>query len=539
MKSRTFKKTLCSLGLIASVSGLCSFKAKEVDNNEEATLNTNLKYTNEGVLRISEEPTNQDLVNTFVNMIIEKGGEAITGGISVYAKTVVLNLLKECGLDFRDATTKSLEQIKNQLNIIETKVTAIAKKQETIHSEDILNNVLNPFAVANIRYMTYVSKSLAYLAALENDDTLTEEEIEKERIETYHTGIDKLLFDGATFATYVTTLAGYVLEPNKADPRKDIFYYYDNTMGEYDKWENQNYQNTKNFIAYLDGTLILLSNLAKFQMYYLSQNASEAMKRAYTDQIQEMANAVNAVNKLCADKLETKFKYTQCNIDNGLNVYKKTNEVYLTNMVPLTYNLNEKGWDSRQKLVIDYYNDTGKRGLLQVAYCYQPNQDIIRNVANDFKEFAGDYCTSSYTIQDYLKNAGFSAKHIDLFDKAEGLFMGDMYVNNHGFFYDDHDYSFSYIDKWGNQTRRNAYEVVSYHTWYGAVNRTELRANDTDYYLCFTRRTDWRVDGYLDGTYKKVYMDDVQFTVNNAVYYRCNYMDLYKQTGPIWVNSGW
>ena len=113
MKSRTFKKTLCSLGLIASVSGLCSFKAKEVDNNEEATLNTNLKYTDEGVLRISEEPTNQDLVNTFVNMIIEKGGEAITGGISVYAKTVVLNLLKECGLDFRDATTKSLEQIKN------------------------------------------------------------------------------------------------------------------------------------------------------------------------------------------------------------------------------------------------------------------------------------------------------------------------------------------------------------------------------------------------------------------------------------------
>ncbi len=501
--------------------------------------NSTDELTTEGKQRLSAEPTDQSLVDNFINMIISKGGEAITSGLSVYGKCVVLNLLKECGLDFRDATTKTLEKIQGQLNIIEQKVDAIVSKQEQYHSEDILNNVLSSFITMNIRYMDYISGNMAYLARLENEGELTEEEIEAERIASYHDGIDKLLFDGSPFASEVALLASRVLEPNPSDNRKDIFYYYDHTMGLYDKWDIQRYKNIKNFIAYLDGTLILMSDLAKFQMYYLAKNATEGMKITYANKIKTMADNVNAVNRFFAEKLES-MREIQYNWNDGKNRYIPTGHFYATRMCTLTYNLNDRGWgDSRQALVLDYYNDYGKRGLHQVAYCYQPDQDIVEAVANDFREFAGDYCTPAYTIQDYLSNAGFWAKNSDLFDKADGLFMGDMYVDKHGFMHDDYDYSFRYYDRWGVHRRRNAYEVASYHTWYGGIDHTEFRGTDDNYYLCFTQ-TYYGNYWTLNGQYKQVYMDDRKFTVNDAVYYRVSYKDfLSGKPGPVGVHEWW
>lgn len=528
---------------LASLSALaflwpCLDVNKPYTNTDKDYKPSNAGFTTEGKLRLSGEPTSQDMVDTFINMIVEKGGEAITGGISVYAKCVVLNLLKECGLDLRDATTKTLEQIQGQLTIIEKKVDAIVAKQEEYHSQDILNGVLDPFLIANNRYMRYITGNMAYLASLEQDDELTEEELEAERIQSYHDGIDKLLFDGAPLATQITILASKVLEPNQADPRKDIFYYYDQTMGLYDKWDVQYYRNVKNFIAYLDGILILLSDLAKFQIYYLAKDASEGMKRTYAQQIDDMAKAVNAVNALFANKLES-MDGILYNLQKGWNTYRPTGVSYGTRMCTLTYNLNDKGWgDSRQALLLDYYNDYGKRGLHQVAYCYQPNQDIVEAVANDFREFAGDYCTSSYTIQTYLSNAGFWAKNDDLFDKADGLFMGDMYVDKYGFMHDDKDYSFRYYDRWGVHRRRNAYSVATYHTWYGAVKYAELRSNDQNYYLCFTTYGNghWQ----LNGTYKETYMYDIEFTVNAAVYYKVDYKEfLSNKPGPIALHDWW
>ena len=532
--------------VIAGMSAICFLfpilsvnTPKYTTDNMATTFTSTPLYTTEGKLRVSDEPTDQSLVDSFINTIISKGSEAITGGIQVYAKYIVLNLLKECGLDFRDATTKTLENIQKQLNIIETKIDAIAAKQAQYHAEDILNPILELFATANIRYMNYVSGSLAYLAELENDDTLDEDEIEAKRVAAYNDGINKLMFDGAPFATYVTTLADRVMKPNKTDSRKDIFFYYDQTMGQYDKWDIQGYKNTRNFIAYLDSTLILLSNLAKFQIYYLAKDADTAMRKTYSQMIDDMAIAVNQVNASFAVKLQS-MKSIQDNWDRGLNRYIPSNKYYGTRMCTLTYNLEDKGWgDSRQALWLNYYNDYGKHGLHQVAYCYEPNRDIIEAVANDFKSFAGDYCTSAYTIQDYLANAGFWAKNSDKFDASSGLFAGNMYVDKHGFMNDDFDYSLAYYDNWGNFRRKNAYEVASYHTWYGVVDYTELRSYDKNYYLCFITANPNRTVWSLDGSYKQTYMYDIKFTVNEAVYYSVYYMDFVNKPGPITVHEWW
>lgn len=539
MKKKAFIAFLGALAFLWPTAALAAPAKKTTSDDINKNFGANSLYTTEGKLRLSSEPTDQDMVDNFINMVVEKGGEAITSGISVYAKCVVLNLLKECGLDLRDATTKTLEKIQSQLNIIEQKVEAIIAKQEEYHSQDILNGVLDPFLVANKRYMRYITGNMAYLAGLEQEDSMSEEEIEKERIQAFYDGIDKLVFDGAPFATEITILASKVLQPNQADPRKDIFYYYDQTMGLYDKWDVQYYRNVKNFIAYLDGTLILLSDLAKFQIYYMAKDASEGMRRTYVQQIEDMAEAVNAVNAMFANKLESMDDILY-QLQRGYNKYRPTGTSYGTRMCTLTYNLNDKGWgDSRQALLLDYYNDYGRRGAHQVSYCYQPNQDIVESVANDFREFAGDYCTPAYTIQTYLTNAGFWAKNADLWDKANGLFMGDMYVDQFGFMHDDKDYSFRYYDKWGVHRRSNAYSVATYHTWYGGVKYTELRGNDENYYLCFTSMDSngyWR----LAGSYKETYMYDLMFTVNEKVYYKVDYKEfLYGKPGPVRLHDWW
>lgn len=525
---------LCFLLPAASVNSPSYTQSEHLDGFQSGSL-----YTAEGKLRVSAEPTDQSLVDSILNTLISKGGEAVMGGIQVYAKCVVLNLLKDCGLDLRDATTKSLEGIKKQLGIIETKIDAIAAKQAQYHAEDILNPILELFATANIRYMSYVSGTLAHLAALENDESLSEDDVEAERLAAYNDGIDKLMFDGAPFATYVTTLADRVMTPNKTDTRLDIFYYYDQTMGQYDKWDIQRYKNVRNFSAYLDSTLVLLANLAKFQLYYLAKGASDALVTAYKQMADDMASAVNRANAYFAAKIQS-MKSIQDNWDRGLNRYVPTDRYYGTRMCTLTYSLDDKGWgDSRQALWLNYYNDYGKHGLHQVAYCYEPNTDIVKAVASDFKSFAGDYCTSAYTIQDYLANAGFWAKNSDKFDASSGLFAGSMYVDKHGFMNDDFDYSFAYYDNWGDFRRKNAYEVASYHTWYGVVDYTRLQNYDRGYYLCFITANPNRTVWSLDGTYKQTYMYDIKFTVNEAVYYSVYYMDFVNKPGPITVHEWW
>lgn len=509
-------------------------------NDQTDQLNNSL-FTVEGCKRLDAEPSDQSTVDSFIDMIISKGTEAITGGLQVYGKYIVLNLLKECGIDLRDATTKTLEKVQQQLNVIENKIDAIAAKQEKYQSELILNPVLQMFVSARSKYSTYVAGTLGYLAGLENDGTMSEEDIEKERQAAYDNGISALIVDGAPFATYVTDLANKILVPNTAAQGKDIFYYYDRTNGSCDKWTIQYYKNIKNFIAYIDSTLVTFANLAKYQLYYKSLNVDEGTRRAYSMMIDTMAEAVNAVNNKFAVKLE-ELSYIKIEWENyGINKYVPTNKYYSTRMATLTYSLDDYVYaDSRQGLLVGYKNkNTGTHGMLQVAFSYQPNQDIIQAVTNDYKEFAGDYCTSSYTIQDYLESAGFYANNMDLYKKSLGLYNGDLYVDCHGFYHNDVDYSLSYYDSYGNYQRRNAFEIVSYHTWYGGVDRTELRANDKNYYLCFgTTNLSTRYTT-LDGRYQQTYMHDCMFTVAEKVYFQYPYTDLYQKVGPIGYHECW
>ncbi len=509
--------------LLAGLLSASVFSAVGCNNNNnsssEPIVYDQTVYTEGGNRRLAADP-DTSVVDSFIDLVISQGGELVTGGISTYAKFVVLNLLKECGIDLRDATTKTLEKIQQQLDQIEARIKALAERSETIHAEDVFSDLLKELANAQNVYIPLAVYSLGDLVDMENDDSYTEEEVEEVRQAFYNNTVKDLKINGSPLATYVTTLAGHILQPNPADTSKDILYYYTLTLGTPDKWSIQRYKNVRNFLAYVDSTLVQCANLAKYQMYYLALGKDRATLAAYEKIMDEMAKAVNLVNQKCLN-INNSLKDIEDKMKNSINIYLPTNTEYSTRMATLTYNHNDvEGNDSRQALLMSYVNDSGRHGNHQVAYSLEPGE-VTGRVMNDFNDYSKAYCSSSYTLHDYLTYAGFYANNKDLYDKALGIYNGQWYVDQYGWLHDDKDYSFTYYNDQGNLVRKNAYQVASYHNWIGTVTRTELRYLDDQYYLCFARP--YGNSQKLDGYYKEVYMSDDKFTVMESCFFAPHY----------------
>lgn len=485
------------------------------------TSNNNSNNSNslivDGVQLLSKEPSD-DVVNDIIDSLISKGGSVIADGITTYSKSVVINLLKECGFDFRDATTKTLEKIQEQLKVIENKLDAMTKKQSQQHAETVLGPLLKQVNDTQNDYLTYVVDGLGYLAELENDTTLDETDIEASRKEYYNNTIKDLTIDGKPIATYVSNLADYIMLPNNADRSKSIFDYYEETLGVYDVWSTLKLRNMRNFMAYIDSVLVSIANLAKFQIYYKSEGMDTATLKTYESMINTMATKVNEVNALFKSKLEA-LQELEDKKNNGINIYMSTGKEYSTRMATLTFDTTDEiDGDTRQALLMDVYsNRDGSRGdSYKYVLEYVPDQSFVQQVADDFKTYAGAFCSSTYTIKDYLKYAGFTANNEELFDKAVGLYNAGLYADGHGFMQQDYEYTSSYYDEKGEYTRKAIYEVDSYHNWLQQVTRTVFTQYDYNFYLCFTTPSGDRQA--LDGIYQRTYIQDAQSTINKQLH---------------------
>ncbi len=533
------KKTKLLLAALvpATVLGMASCANNQSDTSSSTSysdgFDSSFALTDEGVHRLTAEPQD-DAAADIIDTLISKGGDLITGGIKTYGTKVVLNLLLECGIDFRDATTKTLEKIQQQLGAIEAKITALAAQETRYHAEEILNPVLATAKEACHYNTTFVVEGLGLLANLENDETVTEAEVEVERKRYYDDAVSKLFINGKPFADFVTNFAEAILTPNLSDGSKDIFYYYGETLGVYDVWSTLKIRNMTNFMAYLDSTLVCCADLAKYQMYYYTQGMGAAAIAAYESMINDMAKAVNLVNLKFKNTIES-LQPLQEKKDAGVLTYMPTGKDYSSRMATLTYNLDDKeGDDSRQALIMDFHqNSDGSRGdMIREALQYVPDQDFVGRVAEDFKTYSKAFYTPDYTIQDYLKYAGFYAKNQDLFDNSLGLYNANMYADGHGFMNEDYDYSATYFNKSGEYSRHTVYKVDSYHNWTAAVTRTTLANPVKGYLLCFATPDGEKQK--LDGEYSRVYMKDIKYTVQKAAFYDMYYYDAMKKN-----TSGW
>lgn len=463
----------------------------------------------------------EDATMYIVNKIITDGPSLITGAVTTYAKNMVINILNDYGIDFRDASIKYLERIENSLAEIKEKLNAIEKKQDIYQAQTILNNGLyKMFTEINFTIKDKVYGSLWELATLELEDKLSEEELEARRYEVYKALFKDYSFQAnanglgleSTLVTYATQVAAAILTPNQADTSKDIFYYYDLTLGQNDKWVGQQIKNRRAYIAYCTNMLLATVNLAEFDMHYRYEE-KPAARATYDKELETMAQYVNAVGtKFQAelkrlDELEKKMK------EDHITTYLPTNVEYSTRMATLTYNLNDKEGDqSRQSLLrastlCNNYRDGGM--------AYHPDQNLIKNVVNDYKTYVGTYHLEDYTMNNYLKDAGFYANNEDLFDNAAGIFYGDLKVNGMGLFNHDTELTSAYYNNEGNYTTHPIYKVNCYHNWIGCINRVELVEKDFDYYLCFIDRDQTR----LVGDFEIAYFDRETNIISRNLFY--------------------
>lgn len=493
---------------------------KDDDNN--LTLDASL-YTSTGQRRLSEE-TEVEIAKWVADIIMDKGAELITGGLSTYGKTLVLNLLKECGLDLRDANTKSLERIEKQLEVLDNKLNAIAQQIEREHSESVLSNVLERVSNTLENYSSYTVTGMQLLINLEQDESISEADLEAKREQYYHDAIENLLINGLPIANEVINLADSILQPNRASGNS-IFYYYFNTIASTDVWSIQRIKNIKSFMAYIDSVLILTSNIAKFQMYYLAKDKGEIARGVYKDLMDRMAEKVNAVNLLFKNQLIAMQEYED-KASEGINIYLPTNKEYSTRVATLTYNPYEEDvspTDSRAALLLGF-NNWNKDDIGRYCFKYNPDQTTVNGVAQSFREYATSYCTKDYTIQDYLTYCGFSANNEELYKNAAGLFKGDFNYTNYGYLNDDHDYNIGYYNQRCEYTTKKVYEVATYHTRLFDIDYADLRITDQSYYICFTTKL-YNSD-YLDGSYSAQFMNDWCWKVFNACPYKYNYYDI-------------
>lgn len=515
------KKLLLTALATMSLLGVASCGSKTDNTNTQtvpSTEETNIRYNSlscSGYLKGIED---DDFIIDIFNTLIDKGSSLVLDGIQTYSKTVVLNLLKECGFDFRDATTKTLEKMTQQLNVISAKIDALALQEDQHYSETVLGEVLKKIKKGQEYSETYVLGGLGTLANLENDPTKTEEEIEAQRQLYYKNTVSKLNFDGKPFASFVTEMADAILEPNLADKSSDIFTYYNKTLGVYNTWSTLKIANTTKFMAQILETIVSCTNLAKFQIYYLTLGKDEATIATYEKMISKMAASVNAVNVKFKNYIDNILQPLIDKKNNGINVYMSTNKEYSFRMATLTFNLDDKvGDDSRAGLYMDYYTKTdGSYGDNDSRVLeFTPDKDFLASVAKDYRTFAGAFYDPNYTILDYLKSAGFYAKNEDLFDKAVGLYNANGYSDGHGINWDDKDITTTYYNLDGNYTRNLVYKVDAYHNWNLDITNTELQICDKNYYLCFATFNNGKE--VLDGTYEKLYIGDKKYTLNKAL----------------------
>ena len=510
--------TLLSLSsIIGTTVGLSSCSSSSNDNNSTIGNQTaSLEYnSNSATINANDEIV--DAAKYVLDKITSGGIDMITGGITAYAKTMALNILKDFGFDFRDASIKYLEKITEELKEIKFKLDNMDKKMDEYNAQSIINGLTTKLKKTEIEYMGIVKDGLWTIAQHEQSGNYTEQELESERLRYYKENLENMNVQGFDiFANYVTDLAQSILAPNSGDSSKDIFYYYSYTLGKYDKWTTQEYKNKRAYIAYLSTMLISAINVAKFDIYYRSLDKSEATKNTYKGYMDEMAKYSNLVFEKFQKELKRLDQINKVKEEEKKITYLPTNKQYSTRMATLTYNPNDKdGEESRQGLLIANLN-VARGGFMDYGYAYEPDKSLICSVQSDFKTYQNSYGGEDYTLVDYLRDAGFYANNKNLFDTSAGLFYGDTTSNTYGLYGHDSSVYFNYINLNGDKINKKCYSVARYHTIIGTITKCEMRYEDSAYYLCFMNGDQTK----LDGSYHNNYFDHVTQEVSANLFYR-------------------
>ncbi len=489
-------KTLLGTFVFTGVAGI---NAPHVNNELKTNTNTNTVSINKKTFTTNVKTPTLGTAkgkDYFLLLLKEKGPDIITNTIGVVAGGLIKNLctdmLLECGIDLRDGNAETIDNIYKEVQEIKAKLDVVEKKVDQYHSEDVMNNLYKFINYTEVTLKPMLQGGLMTIVNNEKAGTKTVEEIEKERENFFEANLkNKTLENGELLVNYVTRFANDICRPNDANQAENIFGYYQKTLGKHDKWSYQEYTNKRNFIAYLETTLLIATNMARYDLYYRTKGADEATVATNTKYLNNLITAVKNVNTLFKNELERLDKIEDERIKNHVVTYLPTNTKYSNRLGTLTFNLDDK---ERAGLV-------ARSTANEFDYTFTPDTNLVNNVTNDYLFFKKEFKDDNYTINTYLKEAGFYTNDEKLFDTTAGLYYGDLYHNRCGFCNHDTETSIAYIDQKGNKTRKDVYKVSVYHNWIGVATDVRVDNLDKNYYFVFIKDNQTELAGRYADTY--------------------------------------
>ncbi len=437
------------------------------------------------------------LFPSIIEGIASGSTQILTKGAGAAAQYLVTNILNNYGIDMRDPSILYLEKIDGEIKEVKAKIDALSANANKYNAERSLDKLYSYVSVASTDVMSQVKGGLWTLSKLEKDKSKSADYLEGERKEFYETSLKNFTAKGSNIADFVTHFASYILTPVPSSPTNDIFYYYQLSNGQFDKWSTQSYRNRRSFIAYLDSLLLTSANLAIFDNHYRNLGASEAVKATNEVRYNGMIDAVNKANRLFQTELKRLDEYENLH-KKGEIIYLPNNTHYSMKMATYTFNHedkeNAKLLQGVERVSTDIFHK-GKKNLQNYLLGYQANHDMVKSVVKDYLDYTEAYSLKDYSINQYLKDIGFYADKQELFDKAEGLYYGELNLPHGGYLNDDVSVKAHYFDRFGKDENKTQFFLEAHHNFLKGPSY-KISFHDDSYYLCFVRD-----DNKLDGEY--------------------------------------
>lgn len=487
-----YKKTmagLISLGAFAGVLPCVAFKANTnvVDNTNTISLKQETTFKAASPF----DGIECAVVPAVLQNIATSGTQILSASVGTAAKYLVTNILKDYGIDMRDPSIIYLERIEGEIKEIKAQIAVLSANQDKYNAERSLDNLYSYVNYASADIMNHVKGGLWDLFKLEQTNK-DDDYVEAQRKDFYETSLKDFKVNGSNVADFVTRFANTIVTPVSSAPTNDLFHYYQLTNGQFDKWSTQSYNNRRSYIAYLDSLLLSSANLAIFDYHYRNEGAGSATKASNDTRYNNMIAAVNEANGKFQKELLRLEEYETLR-QKGEVIYLPTNTHYSTKMATLTFNHEDK---ERQLLLKGVERKVmGDKVLQSTLLTYQANHKMVNDVVTDYKNYVEAYGLKDLTINDYLKSIGFTADRQDLFDKANGLYYGELRINHSGYQSDDLSVSIHHYDKYGNAKNKTQFFVECHHKFLIA-DEYVTRYSDDEYYLCLQK-----ANLTLDGEY--------------------------------------
>lgn len=492
------KKILALSFLTALFGASCSVAGVKASTTDVASTTTSIKANHIVMAAVNAPAAGVEtaIFPAILQNIATSGSQILSAGIGAGAKYIVTNILKDYGIDMRDPAILYLEKIDGEIKEIKAKIDTLSANVEKFNAERSLDNLYSYIDVASTDVMNQVKGGLWTLATMEMDSSKDEKYVEAQRKEFYETSLKNFTAKGSNIADFVTHFANTIVTPVGSASTNDLFYYYQLTNGQFDKWSTQSYKNRRNFIAYLDSLLLTSANLAIFDNHYRSEGASAAVKSTNDTRFSNMVIAVNKANALFQTELKRLDEYETLR-QKGEIIYLPTGQHYSSKMATYTFNHEDaknaqllKGVEYRRT---DLFHE-GEKNLQNYLMTYQANHKMVNDVVTDYTNYKEAYGLKDYTVNQYLKDVGFTAERQDLFDKANGLYYGELRLPRSGYLDDDMSVKAHTYDKYGKAQDKTQFFVEAHH---GFLSMSyQVKYSDDEYYLCFVK-----ADGTLDGEY--------------------------------------